>query len=219
MRTCSLLKLQWLTVCLVLVSGFTCLGDDVGVTLQTDGTRIILPAGWEKLDQPENFIVQTRARNQERKIALGAGTLKTDFTLEQYVALGIYGLKQGTAGKALEQGAKLAADLAHISVGEVQKALQSQIGQQTLEQIKKQSALYSLEFLSATNIEISNVLAFEIHSKMTILQSGQIIFSRQFVYQGTDPQQIVQITYASSSEDIFRDKSLIDAIKRPSKSN
>ncbi|MGD0252180.1 MAG: hypothetical protein ABSC01_05740 [Verrucomicrobiota bacterium] len=214
MRTRSFFKLQWLAVCLVLFSGFTCLGDDVGVTLQTGGTQIVFPAGWERLNQPENFFVQQRARNADRNIALSAGAFTIDLTLEQYVALGIYGLCHGP-----EKGLELTAKAAHIPEKEVEKAVQSKIGQQMLEQIKTASTLYSFEFLSATNLEISGAPAFEVHSKMTILQSSQIIFSRQFVYQGTDPQQIVQITYASSSEDIFRDKSLIDAIKRPSKSN
>jgi hypothetical protein len=187
--------------------------DDSGVTLQADGTQIILPAGWERLDQPENFFVQARARNVDHKIAISAGVFKLDLSTKQYVALGICGLEQGNAEKAIEQSAKLAADLAHTSVDDVQKALQSQIGQQMLAQIKNQSALYRSEFLSATNLEISKVSVFEIHSKMTILQSQQIIYSRQFVYQGSEPQQIVQITFASPAVEIFEDKTLIDAIK------
>jgi hypothetical protein len=207
------IKFQWVTICFALFLGYVCLGDDGGITLRIDGTQIILPAGWEKLDQPENFFVQARARNADLKIAISAGAFKTDLSVKQYVGLGICGLKQGNAEKAIELGTKQAADLAHTSVEEVQKALQSQIGQQMLAQIKNQSALYSLDFLSATNWEISSVSAFEIHSKMIILQSKQIIFSRQFIYQGTEPQQIVQITFASPSEDIFQDKSLIEAIK------
>ncbi|MGH7954097.1 MAG: hypothetical protein ACREFE_19555 [Limisphaerales bacterium] len=207
------IKFQWVAICLVLFFGYASLGDDSGVTLQTGGTQIVLSTGWEKLNQPENFFVQARARNIDRKIAISAGAFKLDLSVNQYVALGICGLEQGNAEKAIEQGAKLAADLAHTSVEEVQKALQSEIGQQMLAQIKNQSTLYSIKFLSATNLEISSTSVFEIHSKMTILKSQQIVFSRQFIYQGAEPQQIVQITFASPSKDIFQDKNLIDAIK------
>ncbi|HMD55160.1 MAG TPA: hypothetical protein VKJ65_11480 [Phycisphaerae bacterium] len=210
MRIRSFLKFRWFAVCLTLFLQYACLGDDSGVTLQTGGTQIAFSTGWEKLNQPENFFVQQRARITDGSIALSAGAFKLDLSVEQYVALGIYGLQHGPE-KALEFTAKAA----HIPEKEAEIAVQSKIGQQMLEQIKAASTTYSFDFLSATNIEISGASAFEVHSKMTILQSSQTIFSRQFVYQGTDPQQIVQITYASSSEDIFQDKSLIDAIKRP----
>jgi hypothetical protein len=206
-------KKNYLSLFILFLGAVCIFADDNGLTLQTDGTHIILPAGWEKLDRPENFFVQTRARNTDRKIAISAGAFKMDLSVEQYVALGIYGMKQETVEKGLEQSMKLVADLTYTSVTNVQKAIESQIGQQMLAQIKNQSALYSLEFLTATNAEISNVSAFEIHSKMTILQSKQIIFSRQFIYQGAEPHQIVQITFASPSEDILQDKTLIDAIK------
>ncbi len=211
-------SLKSLLVCFAFVLGYACPGDERGVILETGGTRIILDNEWEKLDQPENFVVQKRALNRERKIALSAGTLKIELTLEQYVALGIYGLEQGPA-KGLEEATRLTAKRANIPIEEVQKAVQSKIGRETLEQLKKASALCAFEFLKATKLEMSGAPAFEIRSKMTVLQSNQIIFNRQFVYQGIQPQQIVQITYAGSSEGIFQDQSLIDAIRRPSKSH
>ena len=208
------IKLQLLVVWFAILLGHSCLGEDSGVTLQTGGTQIVLSKGWERLDQPENFVVQKRALNAERKIALSAGTLKIDLTLTQYVALGIFGLEHGPE-KGMELATKLSAERAHIPIEEVRKAVQSKIGQQTLEQLKKASALCSFEFLSVTNVEISAAPAFEIRSKMTILQSSQVIFNRQFVYQETGAQEIVQITYAIASDDVFGDKSLIDAIRRP----
>jgi hypothetical protein len=208
------IKFQELIICIALFLGYLSFGQDSGVTLQTGDTQIVLSNDWERLDQPENFYVQKRALNKERGIAISGGVFSVDLTLEQYVALGIYGLKQGPE-TAADQSINLIAKATHISTNEVEKAVQSRIGEQTLEQIKKMSSSVSFEFLSVTNIEISGLPAFESHSKMTLLQSKQTVYSRQFVYRGTGPQQIVQITYASASDDIFRDKSLIDAIKRP----
>ena len=208
------IKFQSLIICFALFFWHPCFGQDSGVTLQTGGTQIVLSNGWERLDQPENFYVQKRALSKERGIAISGGAFAVDLTLEQYVALGIYGLKQGPE-TAMDQSINLVARMIHISTNEVEKAVQTRIGEQTLEQIKKMSSSVSFEFLSVTNIKISGLPAFESHSTMTLLKSKQTIYSRQFVYKGTEPQQIVQITYASASDDIFQDKSLIDAIKRP----
>lgn len=207
------IKFQWLLVSLALFLGRECFADDNGVTLQTGGTKIILSKGWERLDQAENFFVQKRAINKEQRIAMGAGAFTIDLTLEQYVALGIYGIEQGPQ-KGMEQAIKRIVELTHIPKGEIEKAVQSRLGQQTIEQINKASSSCSFEFLSATNIEISGAPAFEIHSKITILQSKQTAFTRQFVYQGTEPKQIIQVTFSGGSDDIFQDKSLIDSVKR-----
>ena len=208
------IKFQLLIICFALFLGHPCFGEDRGVTLQTGGTQIILSKGWERLDQPENFYVQKRALNKERGIAISGGAFAVNLTLEQYVALGIYGLKQGPE-TAMNQSISLIAKATHISTNEVEKAVQSRIGEQTLEQMKKMSSSVSFEFLSATNIEISGLPAFESRSSMTLLQSKQTLYSRQFIFKGTELHQIVQITYASASDDIFQDKSLIGAIKRP----
>src|SRR5438034_9300472 len=126
MRTHSFPNLQWLTFCHTLFLGCACLGDSRGLTLQIGDTEIVLDKEWERLEQPENFVVQKRAWNAKGNIALSAGALKTDLTFQQYVALGIYGLSQGP-DKALELGTKLTAKLAHIPVTEVEKAVQSRI--------------------------------------------------------------------------------------------
>ena len=208
------IKFQSLIICFALFLGHSSFGQDGGVTLQTGGTHIVLGNDWERLDQPESFYVQKRALNKERGIAFSGGAFTVDLTLEQYVALGIYGLKQGPE-TAIDQSINLIAKATHISTNEVEKAVQSQIGKQTLGQMKKMSSSVSFEFLSATNIEISGFPAFESHSTMTLLKTKQTIYSRQFIYKGTEPHQIVQITYASASNDIFQDKSLLDARKRP----
>ena len=190
-----------------------CLGDDVGVILQTGGTRIVLPGNWEKLDQPETFFVQQRARNSEKGIALSAGTIKIDLTFEQFATLAIAGYIDGP-----EKQMERIAALAHIPVTEVEQALQSQIGRQTLEQVKQSYRTMSFELLGVTKLEISGAPAYEIHSKLTILQSGQTLFSRQFSYQGTGSKEIVTIGFVGSSEGIFLDKTLFDAIQRPAES-
>lgn len=205
-------RLKFLAICLILLSQYTCFADGVGITLQTGGTQIVLPAGWEKLDQPANFFVQQRARNSDTGVALSAGTIKCDLPIEQYAALGIGGLMPGP-----EQQLERIAELAHVPVAEVEKALESQTGRQTLAQIKQTQNTMHFELLSATQLKISGALAYEIHSKLTILQSGQIVFSRQFSYADAGQNEIVTITYASSSEDVFQDNTLLDAIKRPGK--
>jgi hypothetical protein len=62
--------------CLVLRFGFICLADGAGVILQTGGTQFVLPAGGEKLNQPETFFIRQRAHNSEKGIALSAGAIK-----------------------------------------------------------------------------------------------------------------------------------------------
>jgi hypothetical protein len=205
-------KLLMLTACLALFCGHICLASDNGVILQTGGTKIMLDEHWERLEQPENFYIQKRALNADRKLALSAGAFITELTLEEYFSLGIYGLEQGPE-KGMEQGIKLTANRAHVSVKEVKKAVESRLGQQTLDELKKTSASCRYDFLSATNIEISGTPAFEVHSKVIMVKSGQTVFTRLFIFHGSEPQQIVQITCSGLDDDVFRDKSLIDAIK------
>ncbi len=207
------IKVQWSLVFFALFGAHECLAGGREVILETGGTQIVLSNGREQLDQPENFFVQKRAINGEQRVALSAGAFVLDLTLEQYVALGICGFELGPK-KSLEKTTKRVSELTHIPAKEIEKAVQSHLGQQTLGQIKKASSSCSFEFLSVTNIEIAGVSAFEIHSKTTILQSKQTVFSRQILYQGKEPQQIVQITYASPSNEIFQDKSLIESIKK-----
>jgi tetratricopeptide (TPR) repeat protein len=47
--------------------------------------------------------------------------------------------------------------------------------------------------------------------------SGQVIYSRQFVLEGAGAGEIVTITYASASADIFNSTELADAIQPPAK--
>jgi len=49
------------------------------------------------------------------------------------------------------------------------------------------------------------------------LESGQTIYSRQFVLPGAAPREIVQITYGGASEDVFTKKDLADAIRPKTK--
>lgn len=202
-------KLIFIIVSLAFLGRYVCLGDNVGVILQTSGTKIVLPGNWEKLNQPATFFVQQRARNSDTGVAVSAGTIKSDLPLEQYTALGIAGLMSGP-----ERQLERIAELARVPVTEVKKALESHTGQQTLAQMKQIKNTMHSELLSVVQLKISDAAAFEIHSKVTFLKSGQTVFTRQFSYAGAGLDEIVTITYAGSSEDIFQDNTLLEAIHR-----
>jgi len=189
-----------------------CLIAEDSFTTETGGVQIILTNGWNRLDQPVNFFVQKRARNTEQNIALSAGSFVLDLTLEQYVTLGLSGLASGPDA-ALE---KLAKDVG-ISKEEAEKALSSQIGRQLTESLKQTSRTMQFELLNVSKKEIDGATMFDIHSKMVVIASGQIIFSRQFLLYGSSPHEIVQITYASTSEGIFSQKDLADSIRPKTK--
>jgi len=60
--------------------------DNVGITLQVNGTQIILPAGWRKIDFPTNLYFQQGAANPKKGIAIMAGVTKSDQPIEQFAA-------------------------------------------------------------------------------------------------------------------------------------
>ncbi len=198
--------------CTVLFLAHACLAAEGGFTIETGGVEIVLTNGWERLDQPVNFFVQKRARNAEQGTALSAGSFALDLTLEQYVALGLSGLASGPDA-ALE---KLAKDVG-ISKEEVEKALSSQIGRQLTDSLKQVSRTMRFELLNVSKQEVDGATRFDIHSKMVVIESGRVIFSRQFILNGSSPHEIVQITFASTSEGIFSQKDLTDAIKPKTK--
>jgi hypothetical protein len=148
--------------------------DNVGITLQVDGTQIILPAGWRKIDFPTNLYVQQGAANPKKRIAIIAGVTKSDQSVEQF------------------------ADIQFADTS---------------------SAKLKEEVLSRKNMEISGFPTVEIDGKRTNQQSGKQEFIRSFIFAGSDPQEIVTISYVSPSEDIFQDQSLVDFIQRPAKAN
>ena len=41
--------------------------DNVGITLHVDGTQVVLPAGWRKIDFPTNLYVQQGAANPKKR--------------------------------------------------------------------------------------------------------------------------------------------------------
>ena len=73
------------------------------------------------------------------------------------------------------------------------------------------------ELLKASRKDVDGATRFEIHSKMIVVESGQIIFSRQFLLSGSSPHEIVQITYASRSKAILTQKDLAEAIRSQAK--
>jgi len=197
-----------LILCAVVFLALICPAADVGYTTETGGVQIVLPTGWEPLDQPTNFVVQTRARSAEQGIALSAGSFTLDLTLEQYAALGLVGMASGPDA-ALDKFAK---DVG-ISKEEIEKALSSRIGRQLTDSLKEASRTMRFDLLKVSKKDVEGRMRIEIHSKMVVVKSGQIIFSRQFILAGSSPHEIVQITYASTSEGIFTQEDLADAIR------
>jgi hypothetical protein len=178
---------------------------DAGVKLETGGFQIVLPQGWEVLNQPTNFFVQQRARNIEHNYALSAGMFKIDLSLDQYVAIALAGYESGP-----EPFDKLS-KLTGVSVADIEKLLQSQVGRQMLQGVKQAYRSNRFEVLDTRKIDLAGVPAYEEHLKMTVLATGGIIYTRQFTLPGASPGQIVNITFVGP-EAIFQDKSLVDAI-------
>ena len=95
--------------------------------------------------------------------------------------------------------------------------LASVIGRQLLEQVKQWSQTNRTELVRLFRQNLPNGTRYQIHSKLTMVDSGQVVYSRQFVLQGETPGQIVTITYAGASADIFDQKDLADAVRPPAK--
>jgi hypothetical protein len=184
-----------------------CLRAEDSFITETGGVEIVLSNGWERLDQPANFYVQKRARNPERGIALSAGSFVVDLTLEQCAAVGLVAMESGT-DTVLEKVAKEIG----VSKEDVEKSLASRIGRQLVDGLKQTSRIMRFETLKVNKTKVDGETRFEIHVKMVVIESGQTIFSRQFLLPGSSPHEIVEITYAGGSEDIFTDKDLADAI-------
>ena len=201
-----------LILCTLVFLAHSCLAAADGFTTETGGLEIVLPNGWERLDQPTNFFVQKRARDAKQGIALSAGSCALDLTLEQYAALGLAGFAgfASSPEAAFEKFAKVVGS----SKEAFEKALASQIGRQLVDSLKQASRTMRFELLKVSKKQVDGTTRFEIHSKVIVVDSGQIIFSRQFLLSGSSPHQIVQITYAGTSEGILTQKDLADAIRR-----
>jgi hypothetical protein len=187
------------------------LAADGDFAVETGGFEIRPAGDWETLNQPPNFFVQKRGRSAERGIALSAGSFKFSLPLEQYVALGAVGLSSGPE-KAWDDIAKQIG----ITREQLDEALASQIGREYLAQIKQAFRNLHFELLRVRKEKPSWGTRYEIQSKVTT-DSGQTIYSRQFVAAAEQPGQIVQITYAGTSEQIFRDKDLADGMRPKAK--
>jgi hypothetical protein len=199
---------HWLAIGFALLVTPACFAQDSGIRLETGGIQIILPQGWELLNQPTNIFTQVRARNSQTGVAVSAGAFKMGFSLEQYVAIGIAAFEASP-----EQQIGKIANLTGIPAEEIEKAVQSQIGRNMLAQIQRAHETTHFELIKVNKIKISSATVYEAQSKLTILKSGQVIFSRQFTLSGTSPNEIVNIAFAGASEDIFQDQSLADSIQ------
>lgn len=182
-------------------------GDANGLTLRFGGTVMTLPADWMLIDQPATFFVQQRAASPQSNITVSAGAIKTEMPVKYFVALGVAGIASG-----LENGLQRTAKLAQISVEEMEKLLESEVGRRTMEQLKSSYPSVLFDLLGTSKLTIGPLSAFEVRSKLTYRESGQTFYSREFVYAGEAAQEIVMVTYASSSEDILKDPRLVGAI-------
>jgi hypothetical protein len=199
----------WITVGLTLFGAHVCLGDDSGVQLKTGGIQIVLPQGWELLNQPTNIFTQQRARNSETGFAVSAGAFKIGLTLEQYVSIGIAAFESSP-----EQRFEKVSKISGIPTSEIEKAVQSQIGHQMLAQMERAYKTMHFELLSVNKINISGMTVYETRAKQILQQSGQVVYSRQFTLKGASPNEIINISFGGRSEDIFQDKSLVDSIQK-----
>jgi hypothetical protein len=179
------------------------------VTLEVGGVQLVLPLGWELLDQPINFFVQERARNVERGIAVSAGAFPMELSLEKYVGLGLIGMNAET-GKQFEEFARILG----IPVTELEQAARSRMGREYLEELKKSLSIMEFQLIRAEKIEIAGKPGFEIHSQAKMLSSGRTIFSRQFTLEGAGKNQIVQINLAGPTDALFQDETILAAIRR-----
>ena len=70
--------------------------ENGSVTLELNGVEVVLPKGWESLDQTPNFFVHGRARNADRGIAVSAGAVPMDLPLDHHIPSGLIGLSADT---------------------------------------------------------------------------------------------------------------------------
>jgi tetratricopeptide (TPR) repeat protein len=180
--------------------------------LETGGVQIVLPNGWEPLEQPSTYFVQKRARSVEHGIALSAGSIRLEMSLQQYAAVGAAGLVKGT-----ESQLDFLATQTGLTRSEVDNTLASMIGRQLLEQVKQWSQTNRSELLRLFRQNLPSGTRYQIHSKLTMVDSGQVLYSRQFVLQGVSPGEIVTVTYVGGSAELFDQKDLADAIRPPAK--
>ena len=196
-----------MTICAIILLALTSAAEGEFAT-ETGGVEIVLPTGWHALEQPTNFFVQKRARNAEQGIALSAGSFRLDLTLEQYAAIGVAGMASGPEAAFEKVGNQVG-----IPKEEVERVVASKIGRQLMDSLKQASETMRFVLLNVNKEEITGATRFEIHSKMIVAQSGQTLYSRQFVLRGLSPQEIVQITYVGTSERILRQKDLAVGIR------
>jgi hypothetical protein len=189
-------------------------GNASELRLQTGGTQIVLPSGWEILNQPTNYFVQVRAADNARGLTLSAGVVPIWGTLDQFVTMSTYGLSAGT-DKLFERMAKLT----HQTVEQIRKEVESIAGRQLLGQIKESEQALPSELLGIDKIVIANAPAYEVRSSKRIKETGESFFARTFAYRGADPAQIVTVTFASFSDEIFTATDLLKTIHRPTPTN
>jgi len=201
-------RFHWLAIGFALIVTPACLAQDSGIRLETGGVQIVLPQGWEILNQPTNIFTQQRARNRDTGVAVSAGAFKVGLTLEQYMAIGIASFELSP-----EQQVEKISRLTGIPATEIESALESQIGRKILAGMQRAHDTMQFDFLSVKKIKISGVTAYDALSKLTVLKSGQVMYSRQFTLNGTSLGEIVNIAFVSSSDDIFQDESLANAIR------
>lgn len=199
----NLLKIYWL----LLAFAITAQAQDSNLRLETGGIEIILPQGWEALNQPTNAFTQQRARNRDTGVAVSAGAFRIGLSLEQYISIGIAAFDLSP-----EQQIEKASTVTGIPASEIESAMQSQIGRKMLAGMQRAHDTMRFELVDVKKIKISNATAYEALAKLTDLKSGQIIYSRQFTLNGTLPYEIVNIAFVSSSEDVFQDHGLVNAI-------
>jgi len=201
-------SLSWLAIGFALIVTPACFAQDSSVCLETGGIQIVLPQGWEILNHPTNVFTQQRARNRDTGVAVSAGAFKVGLTLEQYMAVGIAAFELSP-----EQQVEKISKLTEIPTAEIESALDSQIGRKILAGMQRAHDTMQFELESVKKIKISGVTAYDAMAKLTVLKSGQVMYSRQLTLNGTSPDEIVNIAFVGSSDDVFQDESLVNSIR------
>jgi hypothetical protein len=177
---------------------------------EAGGVQISLGSGWEALKHTPNFFVQERARYGARGTILNVGAFKVDLSLEQYAAIAVGSLTSGSESQLGYVARQLG-----MSREDLDSLLTSPAGKQVADQVRQASRTMRFELVSLTKEKIGGAEVFEIHARVTMLDSNQTLYSRQFLMKSTAPKEVVQISYIGPAKGLFSQKDLADAIHPP----
>jgi hypothetical protein len=177
---------------------------------EAGGVEVSLGPGWEAVKEPGNLFVQEQARNAQRRIAASIGSFRVDLSLQEYAAIAVGNLTDGSDSQLDYVARQLG-----ISRADLDKTLASPTGKQVGEHVRKAARTLRFELVSISHGKSNGPEQYEVHSRVTKLDTGQTLYDRQFIIQGTAPHEIVQVSFVGASRGIFSQKDLADAVRPP----